>query len=102
MSHRSVMNSRRFTGFPSSGLMSALPQSGHERVASICPLSAKRDLQCFIGALGGNASGICQFSARTEVSLWLAGTHDVVPVAEHEHLRRTPNDAFQVHHGPHP
>ena len=34
--------------------------------------------------LGGNASGICQFSARTEVSLWLAGKHDIIPVAEHD------------------
>src|SRR6266446_7133968 len=33
--------------------------------------------------------------------LWLAGKHDVVPVAEDKNLRRTPNNAFQVYHGPH-
>src|SRR5260370_33823800 len=33
--------------------------------------------------------------------LWLAGKHDVVPVAEDKNLRRAPNNAFQVYHGPH-
>jgi hypothetical protein len=39
--------------------------------------------------------------SRQSGHLWLAGEHDVVPVAEHKHLRRTPNDAFQIYHGPH-
>jgi hypothetical protein len=39
--------------------------------------------------------------SRQSGHLWLAGEHDVVPVAEHTHLRRTPNDAFQIYHGPH-
>src|SRR5262249_38417043 len=30
-----------------------------------------------------------------------AGKHDVVPIAEHENLRGAPNDALQLHHGPH-
>jgi hypothetical protein len=38
-------------------------------------------------------------SAR--LRLWLAGKHDVVPVAEDENLRRAPNDAFQLDHGAH-
>jgi hypothetical protein len=36
-----------------------------------------------------------------KVSLWLTGKHDVVPIAEHEHLRRTPNDTLEVYHGAH-
>src|SRR6266542_4115678 len=35
------------------------------------------------------------------LSLWLAGKHDVVPVAEDENLRRAPNNAFQLDHGAH-
>ena len=41
-------------------------------------------------------------SRATEIAgLWLAGKHDVVCVAEHEHLGCAPDDPLQVHHGAH-
>ena len=37
----------------------------------------------------------------TGLRLWLAGKHDVVPVAEDKNLRRAPNNVFQFDHGAH-
>src|SRR6476646_1827281 len=50
--------------------------------------------------LGWN-NGLLRSLSGSRRELWLAGKHDVVRIAEHEHLGCAPNDPLQVYHGAH-
>src|SRR5262245_63593920 len=81
----------------------AMPAGDHDRDTDATCRRIQRGrpikIECPTTATTGNAT-ISRVS-RQSGHLWLAGEHDVVPVAEHKHLRRAPNDAFQIYHGPH-
>src|SRR3954453_23666100 len=75
-------------------------------IAAIVPNTSSLDSDCHEAAIDAQTSGSVSATSATASKnrslgarwcLGFGGQHRVVRVAEHEHLRRPPNDTLQFH-----